>query len=75
MNLCNDIQHYQDGLFVLDVPTFDERSIREAIQNSVSHRDYRQGGNVFVRQYPRRVTIESPGGFPPGINEANVLER
>lgn len=75
MNLCNDIQHYQDGLFVLDVPTFDERSIREAILNAVSYRDYRQGGNVFVRQYPRRVAIESPSGFPPGINEANVLER
>jgi ATP-dependent DNA helicase RecG len=61
--------------FILDVPTFDERSIREAILNSVSHCDYRQGGNIFVRQYTCRVTIESPGGFPPGINEANVLER
>lgn len=40
---------------MLDVPTFDERSIREAILTAVSHRDYRQGGNVFVRQYPRWV--------------------
>jgi ATP-dependent DNA helicase RecG len=25
VNLRNDIEHYQNGLFVLDVPTFDER--------------------------------------------------
>src|SRR6266446_6425353 len=40
---------------------------------AVSHRDYRHGGSVFVRQYPRRIEIVSPGGFPPGINEQNLL--
>ena len=28
---------------------------------------------MFVRQYPRRIEIVSPGGFPPGINESNLL--
>lgn len=73
--LRNDLQHYQDGLFVLDIPTFAERSVREAVLNAVCHRDYRLGGSVFVRQYPRRIVIESPGGFPVGITEANVLDR
>lgn len=75
LNLRNDVQHYQDGLFVLDVPTFDERSIREAVLNAVSHRDYRLGASVFVRQYARRIVVESPGGFPPGIDAGNILER
>lgn len=39
INLRNDVQHYQDGLFVLDIPTFDERSVREALLNAVSHRN------------------------------------
>jgi ATP-dependent DNA helicase RecG len=73
VNLRNDLQHFQQGLFVWDVPTFDERAVREAVLNAVSHRDYRHGGSVFVRQYPRRIEIVSPGGFPPGINEENIL--
>ena len=75
INLRNDMQHYQEGLFVFDIPTFDERSVREALLNAVSHRDYQLGGNVFVRQYARRLVIESPGGWPVGINEQNVLYR
>ena len=73
VNLRNDLQHFQQGLFVWDVPTFDERAVREALLNAVSHRDYRHGGSVFVRQYPRRIEIVSPGGFPPGINQQNIL--
>jgi ATP-dependent DNA helicase RecG len=73
VSLRNDLQHFQQGLFVWDVPTFQERAVREAVLNAVSHRDYRHGGSVFVRQYPRRIEIVSPGGFPPGINEANLL--
>ena len=75
INLRNDIQHFQSGLFVLDVPTFSERVVREAVLNAVSHRDYQLGGSVFIRQYPRRLVIESPGGFPVGINEQNILDR
>jgi len=75
INLRNDIQHFQTGLFVEDIPTFSERPIREAILNAVSHRDYQLAGNVFIRQYPRRMRVESPGGFPLGITEQNILDR
>ena len=73
INLRNDLQHFQQGLFMLDVPTFNERAVREAVLNAVSHRDYRSGGSVFVRQFARRIEIVSPGGFPPGITPDNVL--
>jgi ATP-dependent DNA helicase RecG len=73
VNLRNDKQHFQQGLFVWDVPTFNERAVREAVLNAVSHRDYRHGGSVFVRQYPRRIEIVSPGGFPSGITKDNLL--
>lgn len=73
VNLRNDMQHFQQGLFVWDVPTFNERAVREAVLNGVSHRDYRHGGSVFVRQYPRRIEIVSPGGLPPGITPDNIL--
>ena len=73
INLRNDLQHFQQGLFVWDVPTFNERAVREAVLNAVSHRDYRHGGSVFVRQYPRRIEIVSPGGLPSGITPENIL--
>lgn len=35
INLRNDKQHYQDGLFVWDIPTFNERVVREALLNAL----------------------------------------
>ena len=75
VNLRNDQQHYQDGMFVLDVPTFSERAVREAILNAVSHRNYQLGSSIFIRQYPDRIEIDSPGGFPPEISQDNILYR
>lgn len=75
INKRNDKQDFQDGLFVHPIPTFNERPIREAILNAVSHRNFQLGGSIFVRQYPRRLEIDSPGGFPLGINVDNILDR
>jgi len=75
INLRNEIQQYQEGLFRWNIPTFGEAVIREGILNAISHREYRLPGSVFVREYPRKVEIESPGGFPPGITPDNILSR
>ena len=75
INLRNDKQHYQEGFFVYDIPTFNERVVREAVLNAVSHRNYQMGGSVFVRQYRDRLIIESPGGLPPGVSLENILDR
>lgn len=75
INLRNDRQSYQDGLFRFDLLTFDEVPVREALLNAVAHRDYRHGGSVFVRQFPRRLEVVSPGGFPPGITPENILDQ
>jgi len=71
----NDLQHYQDGLFVVDILTFDERAVRGAILNAVCHRNYQLGGNVFVRQFARKLVVERPGGFPYGITPENILDH
>ena len=71
----NDLQHFQQGLLNWDVPTFNVRVVREAVLNAVSHRDYRLGGSIFIRQYPRRIEIVSPGGFPDGVTPENILRQ
>lgn len=75
INRRNDLQHFQDGFFIFDVPTFDERTIREAILNAICHRNYQYGGSVFIRQYPQKLVVESPGGLPHDVTLANILDR
>lgn len=75
VNLRNDKQHYQEGLFVFDIATFNERVVREAILNAVSHRNYQFGGSIFVRQFRDRLVVESPGGLPLGITLDTILDR
>lgn len=75
INLRNDKQSYQDGLFRMDLLTFDEVAVREALLNAVAHRDYRLGGSIFVRQYRRRLEVVSPGGLPTGITPENILDQ
>ena len=75
INLRNDVQPFLDGLFRREIPTFNEDVFREAVLNAVCHRDYRDGGSVFVRQFPRSLEVVSPGGFLPGITPENVLWR
>lgn len=41
--------------------------------NAISHREYRVGGSVWVKQYPRKIVIASPGGFLNGITPSNML--
>ncbi len=75
INLRNDQQDFQEGLFVTPISTFSERPVREAILNAVSHRNYQLGGSIFIRQFPRRLEIDSPGGLPVGITLDNILDR
>ena len=75
INRRNDRQHYQAGLFVFDILTFNERVVREALLNAVSHRNYQLSGSVFVRQFPDKLVMESPGGFPVGVTLENILDR
>ena len=73
INLRNDLFSYQEGMFRREIPAFNELAVREAILNAVSHRDYRMAGSTFVKQWPSRIEITSPGGFPEGVTAENIL--
>ena len=75
INQRNDKQHYQDGLFVYDVPTFNERATRETLLNAVSHRSYQDGRSIFIVQYQDRLVVKSPGGLPYGITLDNIVDK
>lgn len=73
ISLRNDITQVQEGFYRRDIPTFSEATIREAVLNAISHRDYRLLGSTFVRQYPRKLEVVSPGGFPNGVTVDTIL--
>ena len=75
LNSRNERQSLQDGLFRREIPTFNEIVVREALLNAVCHRDYRLSGSIFVRQYPRKLEIISPGGLPAGVTVDNILKK
>jgi ATP-dependent DNA helicase RecG len=65
---------FQQGFIQREVFAFDERSIREAVLNAVTHRDYSITGQViFITASPDGFLIESPGGFLPGITPENAI--
>jgi ATP-dependent DNA helicase RecG len=75
INARNEVQQVRSGLFISEIQAFNEEVVREGLLNAVCHRDYRRGESVFVRQYPKRLEIESPGGFPVGVTPENILDR
>jgi ATP-dependent DNA helicase RecG len=51
-------------------------AVREAIVNSICHRDYRlRGRRIEIRMYSDRLEVISPGGLPGFITIENIKEE
>lgn len=69
----NPMQHVDLMPQILDIPSFNSETIREAVLNAMMHRSFQIGGDVFIRQYPDEIIISNSGGFPYGVNLNNIL--
>ena len=63
----------QSGVYIFDLFDFNEEVIREAILNAIAHRDYTITSEVVIKQYPNKISIINPGGFPKGVTTENIL--
>ncbi|MBN2595415.1 MAG: putative DNA binding domain-containing protein [Marinifilaceae bacterium] len=63
----------QSGAYIFDLYDFNEAVIREAILNAIAHRDYTITSEVVIKQYPNKIIINNPGGFPKGVTIDNIL--
>jgi len=63
------------GMRIVERYAFDEQTIREALNNAVIHRDYLVSESTFVMQYPTKIEVKSPGGFPEGITIKNIIDE
>lgn len=69
----NPEREVASGLFRVPIPAYDADSFREAVNNSVLHRDYSRLGSVFIQFQADELTISNPGGFMEGITLQNLL--
>jgi ATP-dependent DNA helicase RecG len=69
----NNLMPVRSEAYINEVPAFNEDVVREAILNAVAHRDYTITSEVVIKQYPKKMLINNPGGFPKGVNLENIL--
>jgi len=69
----NTVEHHNLGPYIIDIPVFNEMVIREALLNAIAHRDYRLTSEIVIKQYPKKLIINNPGGFPLGVSLENLL--
>lgn len=66
---------FQEGFIQREIFAFTEKSIREALLNAVTHRDYRvNSASIYIKASPNNFLIQSPGGFIPGVDASNALK-
>ena len=69
----NPLLHVSALPQILDVPAFNQETIREAILNACVHRSLQLPGDILIKQYPDAIEVINPGGFPYGVNIGNIL--
>jgi len=63
------------GLRILEKKAFDEETIREAVNNSLIHRDYSEQDVIMINQTQSKITVTSPGGLLEGITIENMIDQ
>jgi len=61
------------GLKRMDMRNYPPEAIREALLNSVVHRDYSYSGSTLISIYEDRIEFVSLGGLPKGISFSDLM--
>lgn len=75
LDLRNSTTELTVGIHRVDLDLLPERTRREAIANALVHRDYATLGPTTVQITDTHLVVSNPGGFPPGVTVANVLDQ
>ena len=74
INVRNGAIPIQEGPYIISIPYFNEKVIREALCNAVAHRDYTFPSEIVIKQYPQKIVVISGGGFPKGVDKDHLIE-
>lgn len=73
IELVNKTQATFSGLNRLDKKDYPEAAIREALLNSIVHRDYSFSGSNLINIYEDRMEFVSLGGLVPGLELESIF--
>lgn len=59
----------------MELPSYDDWVIREALLNCVAHQDYAQGGRVSITEWPDKLWFTNAGAFIPGSLERVLAQQ
>ncbi|WP_132992666.1 DNA glycosylase AlkZ-like family protein [Gordonia zhaorongruii] len=71
----NTVTELMAGMHRVEVPLIPTVTRREAVANALVHRDYAMLGPTRVQITDDSFTVANPGGFPPGVTTANILDQ
>lgn len=73
VDLRNRTRATFEGLYRNDVRDYPEEALREALLNSLVHRDYSFSASTLVSVYDDRIEFVSVGGLPTGITLDDIM--
>ena len=73
INLNNKTKATFSGLNRVDTRDYPEEGVREALLNSIVHRDYSFSGSNLINIYDDRMEFVSLGGLVPGLELGSIF--
>jgi ATP-dependent DNA helicase RecG len=73
LDLNNKTLAMFDKLLRVDRRDYPETALREALLNSVAHREYAVSGSILIKIFSDRIEFISPGGLVSGIEIDDIM--
>lgn len=73
LDLRNQTKATFEGLYRIDTRDYPEEAIREALMNSMVHRDYSYSASTLVSVYTDRIEFVSIGGLLSGVEVEDIM--
>lgn len=73
IDLRNQTHSTFDKLRRIDVRDYPEFAVREALLNSLVHRDYSFAASTLISVYDDRIEFTSIGGLLPGVSKNDIM--
>ena len=73
LNLRNQTKATFEGLYRTDTRDYPDEALREALMNSIVHRDYSYSASTLVNVYTDRIEFVSIGGLPTGVGIDDIM--
>lgn len=73
LDMRNNTKATFDGLYRMDARDYPEEALREALLNSLVHRDYSFSASTLISVYDDRIEFVSVGGLHTGITLEDIM--